>query len=160
MHRLAVAGGVIVVVFYVVAIFAEFIAPYDLAYTIKFRCKALGQDFVVAPPEGLWWAENMDAFSLERKDEWLWTLMIAMPEWVTHEMVEESRQEVAQKKDLLALPQLRFETYHEGLSVQIMYLGAYADEGPTLMRWMPRALGRASKIRKRTSHLTVILEER
>jgi large subunit ribosomal protein L22 len=36
----------------------------------------------------------------------------------------------------------------------------YADEGPTLMRWMPRALGRASKIRKRTSHLTVILEER
>jgi large subunit ribosomal protein L22 len=34
----------------------------------------------------------------------------------------------------------------------------YADEGPTLKRWRPRALGRASRIRKRTSHLTVILE--
>jgi len=35
----------------------------------------------------------------------------------------------------------------------------YADEGPSLKRWRPRALGRASKIIKRTSHLTVILDE-
>ena len=35
----------------------------------------------------------------------------------------------------------------------------FADEGPTLKRFRPRAMGRASRIRKRTSHLTVIIDE-
>lgn len=37
---------------------------------------------------------------------------------------------------------------------------AYIDQGPTLKRFRPRAMGRASRIRKRTSHITVVVEER
>jgi large subunit ribosomal protein L22 len=40
-----------------------------------------------------------------------------------------------------------------------LYVSAcFADEGPTLKRWRPRARGRATRIRKRTSHITVIVE--
>jgi large subunit ribosomal protein L22 len=37
---------------------------------------------------------------------------------------------------------------------------AYADEGPTLKRWRPRARGRVNRIRKRTCHITVVLAPR
>lgn len=36
---------------------------------------------------------------------------------------------------------------------------AFANQGPTLKRFRPRAMGRASKIRKRTSHITIVLRE-
>ncbi|MDY5251442.1 MAG: 50S ribosomal protein L22 [Erysipelotrichaceae bacterium] len=42
-----------------------------------------------------------------------------------------------------------------------LYIKAcYADEGVTMKRWMPRAKGNASQILKRTSHITVVVEER
>lgn len=51
--------------------------------------------------------------------------------------------------------------HNHGLDVDSLYVKRiYADEGPTLKRWRPRALGRATRIRKRTSHLTVVLDER
>jgi large subunit ribosomal protein L22 len=48
-----------------------------------------------------------------------------------------------------------------GVDVDSLYImRVYADEGPTLKRWRPRAQGRATPIRKRTSHLTVVLNEK
>ena len=37
---------------------------------------------------------------------------------------------------------------------------AYVDEGPTWRRWLPRAMGRATRIRKRTSHVTLVLGQK
>jgi large subunit ribosomal protein L22 len=37
---------------------------------------------------------------------------------------------------------------------------AYVDEGPTMKRFQPRAQGRAYRIKKRTSHITVVVESR
>jgi len=49
---------------------------------------------------------------------------------------------------------------NSGLDVDTLQIKrVFADEGPTLKRFRPRAMGRATKIRKRTSHLTVILDE-
>ena len=49
---------------------------------------------------------------------------------------------------------------NSGLDVDTLQIKrVFADEGPTLKRFRPRAMGRATRIRKRTSHLTVILDE-
>ena len=42
---------------------------------------------------------------------------------------------------------------------ELLVQAAYADEGPTLKRWRPRARGRANRIRKRTCHVTLVLVE-
>jgi hypothetical protein len=105
---------------------------YAMAYSIKFAIKSSGVEYVVPPLEGLWWAEDLSSFTLQKKDQWDWTMLIMQPEMVTADLVEQVRHEVAPKKQLSALSRLRFDAYHEGLSAQIMYLGAYADEGPTI----------------------------
>jgi len=107
---------------------------YAVAYTLKFMLKkgADGIDYGVMPLEGLWWSEEMATFSVERKSDWLWTLLIMQPDFITAAQVAAAKVEAAKKKYLPALPQLRFEAYHEGLSAQIMHLGPFAAEGPTI----------------------------
>ena len=52
-------------------------------------------------------------------------------------------------------------TNNHNLDGDRLYIKAcYADEGVTLTRWMPRAKGSASQILKRTSHITVVVDER
>ena len=49
----------------------------------------------------------------------------------------------------------------QNVDVDKLYIKkATVDDGPTLHRWRPRAQGRATPIRKRTSHITVIVDER
>jgi len=95
--------------------------------------KELGKDYVVPPLEGLWWAEDMGVFTATSdKSTWDWTMMIMQPEWITQEMFEEAMAQVGKKKAPPALPRLRLETYHEGPAVQIMHVGPYDAEGPTI----------------------------
>ncbi|MFQ5616709.1 MAG: GyrI-like domain-containing protein [Anaerolineales bacterium] len=108
-------------------------ALYAVAYTLKFKSKKeKGMDYVVPPLEGLWWVDNMEEFSTEDKDAWEWTAMIMQPEPVTPGMFEEALEQVEKKKNPPALSKIKFESFHEGLSVQIMHIGPYSAEGPTI----------------------------
>ena len=112
-------------------------ALYAVAYAVKFKLKKSDPalDFPVMPLEGLWWAEDMAAFDVTgNKDDWLWTMMIAMPDHVSAGLVEEAKRETARKKDLPALDKLRLGRYDEGSVAQIMHLGPYSAEGPTVAR--------------------------
>ncbi len=122
---------------------------YTVAYQLKFMVKKRDPelDYVVPPLEGLWWVEDMADFSTGNKDAWQWTAMIYQPDHVTRELFEEAVAQVREKKNPTALPLLRFEPYHEGLSVQIMYIGPYADEGPTIERLHAFAKEKGYKLR-------------
>jgi hypothetical protein len=108
-------------------------ALYPVAYKIKFISKKeLEKDYVVPPLEGLWWAEDMETFSTREKSQWDWTMMIMTPEWITAEIFDEAVKQVRKAKNPASLGQVRLGRYHEGLSVQIMHIGSYDDEGPVI----------------------------
>lgn len=111
-------------------------ALFSLAYTIKFAVKRgpAAIDYGVMPLEGLWWMDDMTQFSVTRKDEWQWTLMIMQPAAVTESLVETCRSEVARKKDLPALANVEFGAFAEGKAAQILHVGPFTEEGPTIER--------------------------
>lgn len=110
-------------------------ALFSVSYTLKFLIKkAAGIDYAVFPLEGLWWVDDMSEFSVDRKDEWDWTMMIAQPDMVTAAWVEQARRDAMKKNASKYIEQVRFEPYAEGLCVQVMHTGPYADEGPTIAR--------------------------
>ncbi|ANN57465.1 hypothetical protein BFX40_29925 [Mesorhizobium sp. SEMIA 3007] len=107
---------------------------YSVSYPLKFMSKKeLGKDYGVAPLEGLWWAEDMSSFLTGDKDLWSWTMMIMQPDWIPAEMFEAALEKARAK---LGQPpeSLRLQSFHEGLAVQIMHIGPYSAEGPTILR--------------------------
>ena len=84
---------------------------YGVSYAMKFAAEgALGRDYVVPPLEGLWWADNPKSFVTREKDQWRWTMMIMVPNFVTGEMFENAVAKTGGK--LGQAPQsLRLEPY-------------------------------------------------
>ena len=106
---------------------------FPVSYKVKFICKKdKSQDYVVMPLEGLWWISNMDDFSIEDKSTWNWTAMIRQPDFINKSMINKAIKEVEKKKKSYALSKIRFENLHEGTSAQIMHIGPYSEEGPTV----------------------------
>jgi hypothetical protein len=106
---------------------------FTMSYTLKFMSKAAGKDYGVAPLEGLWWTPDPAKFAKSPKDDWLWTAMIMQPDWITRDVFAAALAKATAK---LGEPpvSLRMEPFHEGLSVQTMFVGPYAEEGPTIAR--------------------------
>jgi DNA-binding PadR family transcriptional regulator len=110
-------------------------ALYGIAYTLKFASKkTVGKDFVVGPLEGLWRADDPEVFVTRRKDDWEWTMLINQPDWITEGMVRSAIEKVTANKPNPAAHKVRLRTLSEGRSVQILHVGSYDEETPTLDR--------------------------
>jgi len=74
----------------------------------------------------------MKDFNTDDKSDWLWTVMIMQPSVVDEDIFKQAIQQVREKKAPASLDKVRFESYEEGRAAQVMYVGPYSDEGPTI----------------------------
>lgn len=111
-------------------------ALYGATFTIKFALKAakVGPEYTVPPLEGLWWMAGDRPFDQQAREEWLWRAMIMQPPHITAAHLSGAVGTLSKKKPSPSLSKLRLEAFHEGLSVQIMHVGPYSEEGPTIER--------------------------
>jgi hypothetical protein len=118
---------------------ARFPALYGFAYGLRFALKARGVEHKVGPSEGLWWTTDgvtdLDAvFTPGDRTTWRWTLMIALPEEPTdaelNDRLEDARLRVAPEIGAT----LRVEPFSEGAVAQVMHIGPYSEERPTIER--------------------------
>ncbi|MFC9919598.1 GyrI-like domain-containing protein [Agromyces binzhouensis] len=119
-------------------------ALFGVAYAVKFASRrTVGRDFAVAPLEGLWWADDPGAFAANDRTAWNWTMLIAQPDWIDEAAVGAAVDATRAKgRGSPSINALRLTRVTEGRSAQIMHLGPFADEAPTLARlhheWMPQ----------------------
>jgi hypothetical protein len=111
---------------------------YGLSYVIKMsKMKGIQPegyfDFVVPPLEGLWWIDG-GRFSLDKRENWKWTIMIRQPEFVKEAFFKWACNEIKGKKTGLRTEKARFKTFNEGLCVQIMHIGPYSTEPETMKK--------------------------
>lgn len=109
-------------------------ALYPVAYALKFASKQqLGRDYVVPPLEGLWWADDMDAFTVSRdKSAWSWTLMAMVPDWLGPDAFGAAVERVAARRRPERLDDVRLRTLSEGRCVQTLHVGSFDDEAQVL----------------------------
>jgi hypothetical protein len=109
-------------------------ALFTVSYTVKFIMKKgpSAVDYGVMPLEGLWWAHDMTQFSVTDKSSWNWTMMIMQPSFVTQEIIDRAIADVKKKKNPAAISRLRLEAFAEGKCAQILHVGPFSEEGPTV----------------------------
>lgn len=109
-------------------------ALFSVSYALKFMIKKeiSGVDYGVMPLEGLWWTDNIEEFSMENKGIWKWTSLIMQPDFIEKDLVDRAIEEVKKKKKLASISKVRFKSITEGLVAQIMHIGPYSEEKPTV----------------------------
>lgn len=110
-------------------------ALFAVSYAVKFAVqRTAGIDYRVMPLEGLWWVDDMSRFTIDDKASWQWTALIAQPDLVTNELVEQAVATATAKRPLPAAGRVRLERFREGRAAQLLHLGPFSAEGPTIER--------------------------
>ena len=108
---------------------------YPVAYKLKFASKLAGRDYVMPPLEGLWWADQMESFTVARdKSQSDWTMMLMVPDWLGPDDFAQALDTAQSSGELPAGDKIRLGCLSEGSCVQVLHIGSYDDEAPVLAR--------------------------
>jgi hypothetical protein len=111
---------------------------YTIAYGLRFALKRRGVEGRVGPLEGLWrhegHATDLDAILGDDRAAWRWTLMIVVPDEATDDEIEPLLAEARSKVDTAIANSLRVEPFEEGEAAQVLHVGPYAAERPSIER--------------------------
>ena len=144
-------------------------ALYAVSYGVHFLVKkAIGEAPRVMPLEALWWvgdddgqqalveavARGQGSMADTDRDRWRWQAMIMQPEPIDAALVAEAMAQ-ARTKDLAALDRVALHTWEEGRCAQLLHIGPYAAEAPSL-RLLHEAIATAG-MRARGRHHEVYL---
>lgn len=112
-------------------------ALYSVAYPIKMNFKFSYKndpgkqapdgfdDFMVFPLEGVWSSHSTDPTD---KDQFIYTIMIKQPYFVTEDMFEQALDAAKDKKSNPLLDQVKFESLEDGRCIQMLHVGPFDDE--------------------------------
>ena len=112
-------------------------ALYALAYTLKFSGKPGSRQraMPVLPLDALWWMPGRKGFPANApRSAWRWQAMLAVPGFVTQAMLAKVRKVVLSKKPMPLASKVRLKKWKEGLCAQVLHVGPYAAERPTIKR--------------------------
>jgi len=110
---------------------AEFAAAvgalYTVSFSVKMASKAAGSDYAVSKLEGLWWKEGSSV-------EWSWKLLIRIPEFITGKHITAAVTKLLERNKDETVSQVTLQTLDEGKCVQMLHVGPYTAEQPTLAK--------------------------
>jgi hypothetical protein len=140
-------------------------ALYAVAYTIKFICKAIEKDFVVAKLEGLWsFDEHLyknitmaEAPLKIPRSEWNYRMLIQLPEYVTNEQITSAIQTVLAKKQIMLAMGVELFKMKEGKVVQMLHIGPFSKESETLEQML--TFIKANNLEKNGLHHEIYLSD-
>lgn len=122
-------------------------ALYSVAYTIKMAEKFAGHDYKVCHLEGQWWAEDGTDFRAHQSKEWEWRLMLRVPDFITQKELDSAVATVIRKGKAALASEVKIEIITEGRCVQVLHVGAYADEHPLVQKMHDFAAGQGVHLR-------------
>jgi hypothetical protein len=122
-------------------------ALYAVSYGAHFLLKKeRGEAPRVMPLEALWWVDDRHqqdiitaaalgeaSISETDRSRWRWQAMIMQPDAVSEQTVDQAIEQ-AGRKALAALDRVRYQRWAEGRCAQVLHIGPYADEGPSIVR--------------------------